>query len=402
MSAANPKPARMWIRPKAIYTAAAVLAACLLYWVAVQIVASLDFINSDFFTFWLGGRLVLAGQNPYDPAMWLAGHAAYGATWVPNLTYIYPLPLSLAFTPLAVLPFEPAYVLWVWISAVLLVASILLALRFWPVPGSAHLIVPALAGAFLFRPVMVALRNGQISIALLFVLALGAYLLERGKWTAGGAALAFLLLKPQLGVPLCGLVFVWALVKRRYTAAAGLALGALFLLVVGLVQRADWVTLFLAAAQTKFAATFSHSPTLWGPAAIACRGNFGCTLAAGGAIVLAFSGVGMLLALQVDSPGLAVAALVPVALLVTPYLWNYDQALLAFPLTLTMLAMFARGRPYLLSATLFLAVSVLALVFLVLALQTESDVWSALVPLAVLLLLAAGAIRPAAAAQPPA
>ncbi len=373
--------------PKALVIAGAVLAAFLLYWVAAQIVSTQDFVNSDFSTFWLGGRLSLSGQNPYNAAQWLAANRQYGITWIPNQTYIYPLPLSLLFAPLALISIKAAYITWVWLSLVLLVVSVLLLLRLRPLPGSGHLIVPVLGGIFLFRPVMVSLRNGQISIALLFILVLSIYLSERNQWAASGFVLAFLMLKPQLGVPVCGLVGGWLLYKRQGAALAGLASGGFLLLVVGLLQDPGWIGAFLGAGRIKLLNTFGHSPTIWGLASGACRGQLSCTLSAGGLVALMLVGLGWLLSTRLNAPGLAVGVLVPVALLIPPYLWNYDQVLLIVPITLAMFQMLSNGRPYMLVSIQFLLISILSLGLLLLAMRLNSDQYSAVLSLVCLVLL---------------
>ncbi|MDW8227745.1 MAG: hypothetical protein RMJ60_08105, partial [Anaerolineales bacterium] len=80
--------------------------------------------NSDFFTFWLAARLVLEGYNPYLTDIWVGGHHLYGATWIPNQTFIYPLPVALLFLPLGALPLYWAYLLWVWILEGLILLSL--------------------------------------------------------------------------------------------------------------------------------------------------------------------------------------------------------------------------------------------------------------------------------------
>ena len=72
------------------------------------IVSALDYQNSDFFTFWLAGRLLSNAQNPYNSGLWLEGHRLYGAEWVPNSILPYPLPLALITLPLGLYPLKTA------------------------------------------------------------------------------------------------------------------------------------------------------------------------------------------------------------------------------------------------------------------------------------------------------
>jgi len=67
--------------------------------VAVRVVHSLDYVNSDFFTFWLGARMAWTEEDPYSSEDWLSAHDKYGVEWIPNPTYPYPLPLATLLAP---------------------------------------------------------------------------------------------------------------------------------------------------------------------------------------------------------------------------------------------------------------------------------------------------------------
>ena len=101
---------------------------------------------------------------------------------------------------------------------------------------------------------------------------------------------------------------------------------------------------------------------------------------------------------------LALSLSLPAALLVMPYGWAYDQVLLLVPLAVATLAAARAGFPYLVSALLFLAVDLLAIVLLLLAAAAGEDTWSALVPLVVWVLVlwaARRSARPFRPAEPP-
>ena len=79
---------------------------------------------------------------------------------------------------------------------------------------------------------------------------------------------------------------------------------------------------------------------------------------------------------------------IPIALLVTPYGWAYDQILLIIPIVGIIIAMIARKFPYIIPAILFLLISLLALAFVLIAMKIEYDMWSAVVALVCLILVA--------------
>ena len=79
--------------------------------------------------------------------------------------------------------------------------------------------------------------------------------------------------------------------------------------------------------------------------------------------------------------------IIPIALLITPYGWAYDQILLIIPILIVITVMITRKYPYIIPSTLFLLISLLALVFVLVAMQIEYDMWSAGVTLVCLSLV---------------
>jgi hypothetical protein len=68
-----------------------------------------DFQSSNFTFFWLAGRMVMEGENPYDETQYLAGHETYGIKWQPNKIFPYPLPLAIFCIPLGLLSLRIYY-----------------------------------------------------------------------------------------------------------------------------------------------------------------------------------------------------------------------------------------------------------------------------------------------------
>jgi hypothetical protein len=373
-------------RPKLTRLALAVLAACpLVVWGATRLVYALSYQDSDFFTFWLAARMQWTGQDPYSAEQWLAGHHQFGAGWIPNAIYPYPLPLAALQAPLGWLPLDRAYITWVSLTAVLLMMAVaLLLLRDWQ-PHLRHFVFPLLAGVALFRPAWVTLRNGQLGGLLLFVAVLAACRWEQRRWVAGGALLGLLALKPTIGFPVLGLAGLWLLARREWRAMLGVGLTGIGLVLIAQLQNPNWLARFLSVGQAKLGETFGYSPTLWGVAGSVCGHAPGCTVGLGAALAAGLVALSAwMLAARRDrlSPLEVLGLSLPTALLVMPYGWAYDQVLLVLPLTLATLALARSRAPYLVSALLFFAVDVLAIGLLLLAARTGEDTWSALVPLA--------------------
>lgn len=100
--------------------------AALFFIIAVALVNPVEYPNSDFFTFWLAGRLFSLGQDPYNSQAWVSGHHRFGATWIPNPTFVYPMPLSLLFAPLGLFPLYQAFIAWDVLSQFMMATSIAL------------------------------------------------------------------------------------------------------------------------------------------------------------------------------------------------------------------------------------------------------------------------------------
>src|ERR1035437_9377936 len=66
---------------------------------AFMFATSVDHLNGDFFTFWLAGRMNWTNQNPYLSNLWISGHHQYGASWIANDIFPYPLPLAILLAP---------------------------------------------------------------------------------------------------------------------------------------------------------------------------------------------------------------------------------------------------------------------------------------------------------------
>ena len=185
------------------------------YFTSITIVNPTEYPNSDFFTFWLAGHLALLGQNPYITDIWIGGHSLFGASWIPNATYIYPLPLSLFFAPFGLLSLYKAFVLWVFLTQFMIFLSVLLLLKLYAAQLTKQFVLPIFAGVIIFRPTIITLINGQLSGFLLLIIVCIIFLWERGKWWQGAILLPFLALKPNLGVPIILLLSMYLILKKE-------------------------------------------------------------------------------------------------------------------------------------------------------------------------------------------
>jgi hypothetical protein len=358
------------------------------YALAVWIVGSMDYHNNnnDFFTFWLAGHMITRAGSPYDTAQWLAGYHLFDIRYIPNPAFLYPLPLALLLAPLGLLPFHSAYVFWVALTQLMIVACLVILLAMETNPRGKFFFIPLLIGIMLFRPTSLTLTQGQVSGLFLFALVWIAFLWHKGRWFWGGFLLGLLALKPNLGFIIILLVAIWLVLNKNWRTLCGTLIAGIITLVAGLIYNPAWVVQYLHVGSNKLAETFGGSPTIWGLGALISHNQITATLIFGSltGLLILFGFFRVLLSahatmLPVDVVALAVC----VTLLVTPYTWTYDQLLLILPLTSAILAMDRIGIRFVLTTGVFLAIDVLAVILLIFDTLLQVEIWNVLVPLAV-------------------
>jgi hypothetical protein len=197
---------------------------------------------SDFAALYTAGKLVQEGRasEMYDRgAQWQVQQEFASGVKIRRgpLPFIRPPFESLLFWPLAHLRYPNAFLLWMTVKVV-----ILLAIPFVmdPVRGDPKAISPFLGGllGLAFFPVVFDLLQGQDAVLLLLVLVLALNSLQRGADFRSGVFLGLGLFKFHLVLPIA-LVF---LLRRKNRVVLGF-LTAAFVLVLVSAQVAGWTTL---------------------------------------------------------------------------------------------------------------------------------------------------------------
>ena len=173
-------------------------------------------IAEDFTAFYAAAKLIISGSGHriFDISAIAAAERAaaghqVGGTGV--LAYFNPPFFALAFAPLTVLSLEQAYQVWTILSLGLLALNGWLLWRIaapLPRPWRTALLV----GYLTLYPVTFGLRLGQFSLILQAAWGAGYLLLRQGRERLAGFALAPLLIKPELLLP----VAVFLAWKRRF------------------------------------------------------------------------------------------------------------------------------------------------------------------------------------------
>ncbi len=343
--------------------------------------------HNDFASFWVMGRMLLDGQDQYDFNAYVAAHQAIGSRAltivVAGTPTFYPLTTALLCAPFAVFPVAIAAPLWL-VSQVVLGAGALVALGRTLFPQTLRRDLTLLLGlAVAFQPAWLLAAGGNIGGFLLAIVASSAALLVSGRAYAAGAVAGLLVVKPHLFV-FALLVLLLTLPRatlvRFFGAAAAVAGG---LTAITLLIRPSWV-LQLIAELGAIAAYASRQATVFG-----LLGPDNALLAWGIVIASLFAVVAWA---RWKSPPAAfiLAAAIPLSLFGTRYGWSYDHILLLVTVAVTLAILAPAPDRMRIALLLALAIAAIALPWAtyVIAFQRGDESWSAIVPLAVLLVLA--------------
>lgn len=189
-----------------------------------------DLIPVDFPVFYLGGKVALQrGATPlyYPPADRSQGytllykyadeatpwaHMARAEGFGQVLQFTNPPFSAVLMAPLAMMPWQSAYILWDIIILILTAAAIFLTLRLLPSGPALETFAVMFAAACFFFPLRNTLVFGQANATILFVWTLGVYLLKRQRPMSSALCFALgtvLKVSPVVAVPLLALRRQW-------------------------------------------------------------------------------------------------------------------------------------------------------------------------------------------------
>lgn len=341
----------------------------------------------DFHCFWAAGRLVALGSDPYDPAGYQALVAGEGAISAQTLIHCgarFPFPpwTALLLAPFGALPLPLASTLWV---ALFLGATTLGLYWSWSLSGGGRRWPPLfLALVLASEPFLLALENAQFGAITLALCSGALVLMENRRDRSAGAALAALLIKPQLVIVSLPALLIRAALQRRLRIVAGASMVA-GLTVVASVALLPGSPAVLAGYAGRTVGATVPLASVWD-----LGGSLGLPFLAPIVIaLLAIATVALVAGRPVDDTGFAGLA-VAFSLAVTPYAWSYDYILLALPwaLTLGRISALRDIRGPLLLALQVAVASPLAWGVYLLAFVRGGETLSPLVPICSTLLLA--------------
>ena len=340
--------------------------------------------DSDFLTFWLAGKFIITGQDPFDPILWKASHGLAGSNWLENPFYCYPLPLAYLTIPFGIIANRLAAPIWLFFSACSIILAILIIQSRRRDGLHVNQLFPVILGLALFRPVLTTIRNGQLGGFYLLILVASLIFAEKKKWILLGLLSALLYLKPTLGLPIMGLLFIWLLKNNGFKGILANLLAAGSILTISVIHQPGWINSFFSIGLRKGSDVFMITPTIWGVTGQFCRMNSGCTQIAGAILFILIALIGMTIFWKYSKRmniWLAGSAAILIALLITPYLWAYDQVLLILPILYISNILVRIKTRYIIVSLLPILFSVISLLLLYIASINGHDVNSIILTL---------------------
>jgi len=284
-------------------------------------------IGTDFLSFWTTGRMLHAGADVYEVASHIATQREFFMREGSFTAFFYPPSFLLFCYPLGLLPYFPALGMWLLATG----AAYLAVVRKWLL--EARVSQPSWLLFVAFPPVLITVTHGQTSFLVAALLGLGALLVPE-RAVLAGVCFGLATIKPQFGL----LIPVVLIVTGEWRVIASASITAMLLALADAVAFgpdiwADWLTISGAAQSamdqgsvgySKMQSTLAAAMLLGAPAGLAYALQATVSLSVVATVVWAGWRSRYTL-------GLA-ALMLAGALLVTPFVLDYDMVLLAFPL----------------------------------------------------------------------
>lgn len=276
----------------------------------------------DFVVFWPAAKAILdgnmvslyIGDGMHDAMLHYRPEGA-----LERLTWQYPPHAGLVFSPIGLLPFPIAYMTWFGLGVAALAGSLTVA----------NVDRRAIIALLLTSPIFLAFITGQIALFMASLMLLAVFWAKSRPILAGLAA-GLLTIKPQLGI-LLPLVFIAGGHWRAFVSAAIFSL-TLWLSSVALLGVDVWIAFFeriglVSDLVSEGVMPYNRMLNIY------AASNFALLPQGVAYGITAIGAVGAAVAVfwtcrKTDDPRWRYAVLATATLLVTPYSWYYELALI--------------------------------------------------------------------------
>ena len=279
----------------------------------------------DFHCFWVTGRIVASGGDPYDPQQYVPAILTIPPTQAKALERCgqrlsYPPWTGMALAPFGALSLPAAATLW---ASLAVLAAVLGINWTWRLAGLRRFSWPLVAALVVAtEPFARSFSEGQFA-TFTFALTAGAALSLWSKSDGvAGLATSLLSIKPQTAVGFGAVVLPFALVQRRWRFVGASAAAALGIVALSELLRPGWTLEFVGSAGA-LSGSITDRATIWNLA-----GSTALAIVMIAALVVAI--VVLIRSRPIDDAavlGLAVS----LSLVVAPYAWDHDYIALAIP-----------------------------------------------------------------------
>jgi len=349
------------------------------YLKAMQNYTHQDYIDSNFFKIWLAGHMMWTGENPYNSTQWLTEHNTFGATWQPNETFLYPLPLAFFIAPLGLLAVGQAYITWQIISQIILALTVFWLLRHRRGQAQRFLFLPLIIFLLFFGPVYLTLQIGSVGPLALAAIFLSILLLERKQSLLAGMVLSLTMLKPPQGLTILILVGIWFLARRDWKAIIGVAIGGIILLMIGMARDPLWLIKFRGASANALDLALGANSNVYSFAYLACNQNVPCMWSAGtlgSILIIAIGGYYLWRNRNRFTAWEAFNVIIPLGFISTIYLWSYDQLPYVIPIVWIAGTLVEQTKSYIRVFIFLVVLDVLSIYSLLVQANTHKDLLS--------------------------
>lgn len=176
--------------------------------------------ESDFYLIWHGAQELWQGHTPYtdevtrDIQLKIVGEeVSAGGN---EFRFVYPAYSAFVFLPFTTLDFQSAYLYWLTVQPIFLIASVTLLVKAFFSKASPLLLVLLLLIAFSMYYFWLGMALAQTGIFILFLFSVIAYLSSRGYDSLAAIPLAIATVKPQLVFFVIAGWVLWFISKRYW------------------------------------------------------------------------------------------------------------------------------------------------------------------------------------------